>query len=94
MNPGFVSVGDPKSLRTAIDRRRAAKVADAQEHVRHLSKKCGETQINVIVNWLPHDDKRTSQELASNGRGMHLDTFAPFSVSVPPLIEKISYNAT
>ena len=42
----------------------------------------------------PVSDKRTSQELASNGRGMHLDTFAPFSVSVPPLIEKISYNAT
>ena len=55
MNPGFVSVGDLKSLRTAIDRRRAAKVADAQEHVSHQSKKCGETLINVIVNWLPHD---------------------------------------
>ena len=56
MNPGFVSVGDLKSLRTAIDRRRAAKVADAQEHVSHPSKKCGETLINVIViNWLPND---------------------------------------
>ena len=64
MNPGFVSVGDLKSLRTAIDRRRAAKVADAQEHVRHLSKKCGETQINVIVNWLPHDDNPTSEALS------------------------------
>ena len=64
MNPGFVCAGDPKSLRTAIGRRGAAKVADTQEHVSHPSKKCGELLMNVIVNWLPHDDKRNSRDLA------------------------------